>query len=221
MRIEISNKGVYTLITLSIFLILTVSVVAYNVATTPANPSKMGHTIDEIEIINADGTTTSLEQYIESKISGVGETTCSSTSIYESGVSFKDESGKYDAGKKTVPAACKSDAGCIIKQEIYDSKGLKLVRQYQFSQTPDASSKEKWWSSHKTSGTYTNGDTTSTDIIPSYGGDTSYLRLRDDYSSSSDSKTQETSDNEFVFIDRSGSYGMKVYICSESGSGAE
>jgi len=189
---------------------------AYN---SEVSPSVFGHTIDEIEVINPDGSTTSLEQYIEDKISGIKGYSCDSTPIYNSmtltdsrgntGINYYDDKYKHSNGIKPVPASCKTDAGCTIKQEIFDSKGLKLTRQYQYIQY----SSNKWWSSYTTAGAYLNGDTTSTNIIPTYGGDYA-LYLRDDYQHTT--STVEISSDNWTFIDRTSAYGMKVYICSEN-----
>lgn len=188
---------------------------AYNLG---VSPSIMGHTMDEISVVDATGNTVSLEQYIEDKISGIkqSEYSCDSTPLYDSmslvesngetGIKYNDPNYNYNKGIKTIPASCKTDAGCTIKQEIYGSTGLILTRQYQYIQY----SSNKWWSSYKTAGTYLNGDTVSTDIAPGYG----YLYMRDDYKYST--TTVETSSDSWTFIDRTATYGMKIYICSET-----
>jgi hypothetical protein len=219
-QINMSNKVFYTFIALGIFILLGIGVFAYNSQLN--SPSVFGHTIDEIEIIDSEGgAPVSLEQYIENRISGVGEIACDSSPIYDSmsltdsksetGIKYNDDAYKYNNGVKTIPSACLSDSGCIIRQVIYDSKGIKLTRQYNYIQYET----NKWWSSYKTAGTYNNGDSILTDILPSYGGD-SALYLKDDYYKSGTGYTQETSPSTVTFIDRSGVYGMKVYICSES-----
>jgi len=198
---------------ISLFVISGITI-AYN--SNPANPAVMGHTMDEIAVINETGSAVSLQQYIADQISGAS-TSMNCEVIYDSytsgGVAYKDAAYKYDYGVKTFPSSCKADSGCIIKQEVYDSKGLKLVRRYTYSQTVrEGDANDNWWSSYRTVGSYINGDTATTDIIPAY----SYLYLRDDYYYSSG--TQERDENKWTFIDKTVLYGMKVYICNTGDS---
>lgn len=234
LNINISNKAVYSMLAILLVAIVGVGVVAYDdTPSTPGNPAAFGHTMDEISYISADGATpVSLEAYINGLVSGVGQITCPSSAIYDStilteswpggngqtGVAYNDRDYKYTAVdiRASYPT-CMSDAGCIIKQEIYDSSSLtipKLVRQYNYVQYPSASAGEKWVSSYRTSGTYTNGDTTKIDIVPAYSS--SNLQILDDYVKSGTGNTNEQSKDSWVFKDLSGSYGMKVYICSDS-----
>jgi hypothetical protein len=219
--IKIGRKEAIFFGTIILVFVVAGFAVAYN---SGEDPSVMGHDLNELGVINEDGSAVSLEQYIEDKIAGMkgGQLVCDPTPIYDSmilvqsngetGIKYNDDSYKYNAGVKTVPAACLTDAGCMIKQEIYDSKGLKLTRQYSYAQYAS----NKWWSTYRTAGTYLNGDTSSVDVIPKYGGDYA-LYMRDDYykSGTNVDYTKETVPTSWTFIDRTGSYGMKVYICSE------
>jgi hypothetical protein len=126
----------------------------------------------------------------------------------DSGISYRSNNptSNYVSGIKTIPDSCKTDQGCIIKQEVYDTKGLKMTRFYGFVQDPS----NKWWSSYRTLGLYVNGDTRYIDIIPAYGG----LYVRDDYVYST--YINEKDSTKMTFLDLSVGYGMKVYICSDN-----
>jgi len=129
------------------------------------------------------------------------------------GIAYADASYTYTP--KTFPSACTTETGCIIQQRIYDSKGLKLTRQYDYIQTTiPGDANDKWWSSYQTAGTYINGDAKYTYIIPGYSDNR--LGILDDYYYSG--KTDEKTETQWVFKDTSTSYGMEVYICYEQNS---
>ena len=214
--ININNKNLYLIIAIFVFLVGAGVVVAYN--TNPANPAMMGHSADEIELINDFGSPISLEQYINDQISSVnGVVVCDSTPIYDysaggKGVGYMMPAYNYNEGIRDIPAVCKTEAGCVIKEEVYNSKSSTrpvVIRKYDFVQY----STGKWWSSSRPAGDAVNGDTTSTDVILAYGSDSlGRVYLRDDYVYKT--VTVEKNPDKWTFIDRSKSYGMKVYICS-------
>ena len=207
-NIKIGNKTFYTSVLLLAILVISGISFAYNAnwQTSPGAPPVMGHTPDEIE---------GLEDYIRGivndEVGGYSLAKCDQTPIFESGVAFMHPASKYNDGIRNVPSSCKSDTGCVIKQEIYIKKGnssvLKLVKQYDYLQTGN-----KWTSTYRT-GLHVNGDSKYTDIIPPVRElDDRKLYLKDDYYVKG--KTDEKDENKWIFIDRSTKYGMKVYICS-------
>ncbi len=218
--INIKGKDLYLISAVFILLIGSGIVVAYNpnYQTTPGNPAIMGHTIDEINTVDDDGNVVSLEQYITNLVNSVnGALVCETTPIYDysangNGVGRVMPAYNYNEGIVSIPATCKSDAGCVIKVEIYNSGSSTrpiVVRRYDYIQYAT----NKWWSSHRTAGDAVNGDSVSTDIMPRYGSDTKgYLYLRDDYVYRT--TTVETDSSKWTFIDRTGTWGMKAYICS-------
>ncbi len=202
--INIKNRDLYLISAIFIFLIGSGIVVAYN--SNPANPAVMGHTVDEIENFNESVRTIVQEELGVPKSSNCVLTYDSLTvdatgGNGKNGTGFRHNDYKYTSGIKTIPSECFDDVGCVIKQELYDSKGFNTARFYSFY-VDSATGK---WRSNTASAN--GGDTISSDIIPTWN----YLYLRDDYKGT---YTTETSKTQFVFIDRTTSYGMKVYICS-------
>ncbi len=138
----------------------------------------------------------------------VGATSCNLfyDSYSSEGISFIHPVYEYTV--LDVPASCSSETGCVIKEEVYDSGGLRLVRQYNYIQYESASDKENWWSSYQTSGILKNGDTLTHNIIPAYGN----LFLWDDYYVAG--KTEDRQKNKWTLIDLHTLLGMKIYVCS-------
>lgn len=102
-----------------------------------------------------------------------------------------------------VPSACIGGAGCAINQIVYNSKGVYSNRTYDYRQDP---STNKWTTSYHVGSIYTNGDKTSTTIVP----DVSSIYLRDDYTG-----TENLAGN-WTIRDSTTSYGEKIYICTYS-----
>ncbi len=226
---NIEKKHIYLT---TLFILLAISI-AFVVSYGGNNPSVMGHSAAEIDGLEAevkqiitnnietiDGLDDYIIEIVNNEIAGIGELTCSSTPLYDSmatGPSYKNSAYRYNDGIKTVPASCKTDVGCIIKQEIYDkNSNLKIVRKYSYSQD---SVSGIWWSDYQKSGKYINGDTNTKNIIPAYASST--ILLRDDYykTGANSDYTKEDSKDQWTFIDKTINYGMKIYICSEQSDG--
>ncbi len=212
LSINIEKRYVYLILATVVFLAGAIVAVAYNPTDTPpAVPSTMGHTVNEIE--NFEQKVTAI---IQSVVFG-GTVTCGSA-VFDSPVANpKNAQGnnKYDRkiNLANVGPGCLTNTGCIIKQEIYYNSSkvimLKLARQYNYNQNPVSN---LWWSSYQISGEKRNGDTAYDWIIPEYGS----LYLNDDQDNLNGlSSDDETSSTEWAALDRSNSYGMKIYICSE------
>ena len=71
-QLNISNKLVYTLI--GIFLLFSVSLAAYAYNSQYNDPSIMGHSAEELEVALPNGSTTTLNEYIQNIGSGDGKT---------------------------------------------------------------------------------------------------------------------------------------------------
>lgn len=206
MQINIEKRHVYIIVLFAAVLISAV-VIAYNTN----NPVVLGHSIGEI-----DGLEDYIREIANDEISGI-QIAEACNLIYDSmpnGINYTDVKYVYANGIKNVSSSCGEGAGCVIKQEIYEKKKvgrvyqevIKLTRFYSYYQD----SIGNWQSTYKKG---KNGDKTSTDTIPSYPAGSDYkLYLRDDYYKSG--KTNETSSNQWTFIDRTRSHGMKVFICS-------
>lgn len=111
-----------------------------------------------------------------------------------------------------VPNECIANGlGCVIKQEIYDSRGIKYTRMYNYKQEAIGSGPDSWVGSLVPGKTYFNGDSVSTNIVPSYAD--SRILLRDDYT---DIHGGETSRTLWVSRDSSTFYGQKIYVCTYS-----
>ncbi len=123
----------------------------------------------------------------------------------------------------TVPASCKEDAGCVIRQKIYRrytdpffgsgwyEDRLYAVRDTEFHQeaSPTGTTAEQLWSSsYSTGGGAKNGDTKSSNVIKPF----SYLYLRDDANVTGG----ETDNDKFSAYDYTRSYGFEIYFCSEA-----
>jgi len=200
-QINLTNKWLYSLIALGILLVFGVGVYAYNVnyVASPGNASVMGHTLDEIE---------GLEDYVTEiveRIMGEGDSEC--TNLVYSSVNLT--SPTYGAASTpgyntsiALPNNCMSSIDtCVILQEIYHKTyGLYRTRIYTFRQSASG----KWWSSYRTTGEYTNGDSTYTDIVPNFGDST--ILIRDDYT------TEKTRQN-ITIRDATAYYGQRIFIC--------
>lgn len=195
-KIEVKKRHLYFITTLAIFLFGVILVVAFNY---PDSPSVMGHTVGEIENFN-----TTVRMIVSEVL--LGDIICPDTPIYNSmvgnNVTYRSPGNLFEA--KTMPVECASETGCIIKQEIYDSRGLYAVKQYTYSQT-SLNSNNKWWSSYVTSGAYTNGDTING----------MYITQNYKYQYIYDDSAAEKLPTQWSFKDWHTSYGMKVYVCLE------
>ena len=233
-EINLTNKWFYSLIFFGIFIIAGVLIYAGP----PYSPSELGHTIDELQVRQADGSIVGLEAYLntrnysidqiivptannekaekyfESLLGSVGQLNCESTPIYNSmnsGASYIDVAGNYSV--VNLPYSCSNlENGCVFKQEIYHSSSEnepRLIRQINFKQY----STNKWWSSFDSSGDKINGDRKSNNIARPFASGT--ILIRDDYYNSNRDKTKEESPSHITFVDRNRNFGMKVYVCSE------
>lgn len=123
----------------------------------------------------------------------------------------------------TMPASCKTDGGCIIRQKIYKKytdpvmgsgwyeDRLYAVRDIEYRQevSPTGASAEQLWvSSYRAGGGVKNGDTTTSNVIKPF----SYLYLRDD----ANVEAGETDNDKFSAYDYTRSYGFEIYFCSEA-----
>lgn len=193
-EINLTNKWVYSLVFFGVILFLGVFIFAYN---SGKSPSVIGHTAEEI-----DGLDEYILDIVSPLIEGISYSEsqeCGENNLvydsYSSGIASKP-------GWKSIelPSRCRTMEGCSIVQKVYDKNGLKVTRTYTFSQ--DGS---RWTSSANPTKTYTNGDTTSTNIFPSIADGN--IVIRDDH------KDCEVKNTYISIRDNSGSYGQRVYIC--------
>ncbi|MDB5258988.1 MAG: hypothetical protein JWO73_196 [Candidatus Taylorbacteria bacterium] len=116
-----------------------------------------------------------------------------------------------------MPASCKTDAGCVIKEEIYTAKGLWGVRQFDYVQN---STNNNWWSSYQKRGNYVNGDTLATDVISrstnsNDPNNITTMGMQDDKVVTTAPRTvNEHSADTFTSFDTRTDAGMKIYFCS-------
>lgn len=205
LQINLGNKTFYTLIALAILLIIGGIVIAYSPGSQSVNPSVMGHTVNEIAGPNGEP----FEEYIQGIVGT--QASCSDPQVIFNSSNLPLVSGKYymygynyTLGIKPVPAKCIEQI-CTLKQEIYNAgvSSPSLARFYTYSQASNG----VWTSSYNPNTGGTNGNTASSDILPTYG----YLYLRDDYAYGS-YPTEYTSGN-WAFLDFDSARDMIVYVC--------
>ncbi len=121
------------------------------------------------------------------------------TKIYDSG---PDVSEKPGYGVLDVPANCFGATGCRIVQEYYNTNGLIDTYYYRYGQEGNI-----WTSTHQESRAYTNGDSSSKDIIASKQSST--ILLRDDHSNDN----AEEEDDQWSVRDDSRARSQKIFVC--------
>lgn len=158
--------------------------------------------------------------YNLSKNYGVQSST--SCSLYYD--SMKDVGAAARPGWETpntpIPASCYSDSGCVIRQEIYSTKGLHRALVVDFYQD---SATGIWSSTYNRSGSRTNGNSTSENVVKPIGNkDVGWVLIRDDrksvtnVGSNKGSNYTEVEKNRLSFYDTWSAYGHKVYFCSSN-----
>lgn len=210
MKVEVNITKRYALgIIASIFVVCGLfAVYAYNSnwETSPSTTANlMGHTPDEI-----DGLHDYIVRIVNEETAGVGTVTCPSTPNYDSTGAPTDPAYTFlsIAGTSCIDSSG-SGVGCVLKQEIYYNGVLKVKRQYQFIQS--VADPGVWWSSYQTKGSYKNGDTSYTRIVPDYPSTSStYIRILDDVNLDGG----DTGPNFISVKDSSSTYDQKIYICT-------
>ena len=203
--INIEKKHLFLISALIVFLAGVVLVASYTYNNLPAN--FVGHTAENVWINTSVGERNLQEAFSELEESinfPYGAINCPSTpdiNTMPGGIADKPGYVAY-----TFPSSCFGNVGCIILQEVYDSKGLVAKKQFGYNQD---SVTNNWWSSYQISGKYINGDTTNTHIIPRYGD---HIKLDDDSGSERDY-------DKWTYIDTTTGYGMKIYICTYAADG--
>lgn len=124
----------------------------------------------------------------------------------------------WETPNEPIPAGCYSDSGCVIRQEIYSKKGLHRALVVDFYQDTATG---VWSSTYNRSGSRTNGNATSENVVKPIGNsDVGWVLIRDDRArvanvgSNKGSFYVETERNRLSFYDTWASYGQKVYFCA-------
>ena len=197
-KINIERKYAFLLSAFLLILAGTIFTIAYT--SQPPNP---GHGADSILVTSqVDGSEEDLQTaftHLETLV--LGGIICPQTPQYQS-----DVSGRPNYVALTLPSACEGDVGCVIVQKIKNSNGIVVTRQYYFRQD-SLSSKSNWWSSYQTKGTFQNGDSSVTAIVPNYNSGN--IGIVDDSSA-------EALASQISVRDYTSTYGQDIYICSYS-----
>lgn len=128
-------------------------------------------------------------------------------------------SSGWSTANVTIPAACKTDDGCVIKQVVYRKRELnstqwsEKIERVRYNDYREDSSSGYWTTTDYPKGG-TNGNTTSSNMIKTYAyynpanGATYQVLLRDDRSG------YETTKGVVRPYDNWGSAGEELYFCT-------
>lgn len=210
MKIEVNISKRYFLVLLGLLVVLFGALFVYATTYSSVPANFVGHVADFVWVKTPDGSEMSLQQAIDNGKLVAEGIVCPVTPNYDSSLgSTWQVIDVPDGNPASEPSCIGDDVGCVIKQEVYDATGLKVRRQYSYSQqfTASATDAETWWSSFSTGGNSKNGDSVQTRILPKYNDGN--IELFDDSSAQG-----ETNSTRWVAKDSSGQYYQKIYICS-------
>jgi len=227
--INIKSKDLYFISAVFILLIGSGIVIAYNSdPMNPTVPSDMGHTIDEIEVVNESGSIISLDNYIravvQEEIGGIPEDmACSATAAAHTDVVYSMPSYRYlnvsipstivTSDGRTLPTNCTTNdmdgiGTCVIKEIISTKNGPVKTNYCIYYQNATSNS----WACLDTGKSGKNGDGTATHILPAVGN----IWLRDDYFYNCAKCTREKVVDKWVLTDMDTNRGVDIYICVKS-----